>query len=355
MNPTRFGVRIPCAGPLASPSAMKTTSQLAEELGFDSIWVHDYIVWTRALDNVHISCGSREAVEAAGPERPPMFYESITNLAYIAAATSTIKLGVGVLVLPYREPIATAKQLANVDALSDGRLILGVGQGAAKSTLNEDFEVLGVARRDKVPRTRDYLSAMLAIWREDEETVSWKGDYVSFENATIFPKPVQQPHPPIWIGGQAEKSLEMIADFADGWLSFWVSPEQFPAAIADVHRRLEIRGRDPKPFEVGTEIQIYLADTTAQARKDALPTVKAFEEGYAGTTGGFAEEGTEADPLDEIWNSSLIGSPDDVSARIQEFVDAGCNFFELKFIYRDLVHLEEQWRAFATDVMPRFN
>src|SRR5215813_4594750 len=144
MRPS-FGVRMPCAGALATPDNMREAAQAAERLGFDSLWVHDYIIWTKALDRIHISCGSREAVEAAGPDYPPVFYESISNLAFLAGVTETIKIGLGVLVLPYRDPGVTAKQLATVDALSKGRLILGVGQGAAKSTQNVDFEVLGIS------------------------------------------------------------------------------------------------------------------------------------------------------------------------------------------------------------------
>jgi probable F420-dependent oxidoreductase len=350
MKPS-FGVRMPCAGPLAGPDAMQQAAQEAERLGFDSLWVHDYIIWTKALDRIHISCGSREAVEAAGDAYPPMFYESITNLAFLAGVTSRIRLGLGVLILPYRDPVVTAKQLASVDALSNGRLLLGIGQGAARSTQNVDFEVLGISRKDKVPRTREYLEAMLAIWSQDSASV--QGQYVSFEGATIYPKPSQQPHPPIWIGGQADKSLEMIADYADGWLSFWISPDQFPKAIEEVHRRLEVRGRDPKAFEVGTEIQIYLADTTERARDEATPTLLAFEEGYAGTTGGFADQASRSDTLQEIWNSSLIGSTTDVAEELARYLDAGCSFFELKFIYRDLPHLFEQLGAFSEQVVPR--
>lgn len=347
-----FGVRIPCAGPLSSPRAMASTARLAESLNFHSLWVHDYIIWDRQLDNIHISCGSREAIQAAGPDAPPMFYESITNLAFLAGVTERIRLGLGVLILPFREPIATAKQLACIDQLSGGRLELGVGQGAAKSTKNRDFEVMGISRGDKVPRTREYLEAMQAIWTQD--SAAYSGKFVNFAEATIYPKPVQQPSPPIWIGGQAEKSLEMIADYASGWLSFWVSPEQFPRAVSDMHRRLELRNRDPKEFQVGTEIQIYLGETVEKAQAEVIPTMLAFEEGYSGTTGGFADGGAQEDTLAEIWNSSLIGSTESVTDQIGRFIESGCTFFELKFIYRDLNHLEEQWRWFAERVMPKF-
>jgi probable F420-dependent oxidoreductase len=349
----RFGVRLPVAGVLASPEAISEVAVEAERLKFDSLWVHDYVIWNKTLDRLHISCGSREAVDAAGDDYPPVFYESLTNLAFLAGLTSTIRIGVAVLCVPYRNPIVTAKQLANVDALSGGRLELGIGQGAAKSTLNEDFEVLGIPRGDKVLRTREYLEAMRALWTEDP--AAYHGKLVDFEGGVMYPRPVQQPLPPIWMGGSAEKSLEMIADYATGWLSFWVSPEQFPRAIADLHERLDKRGRSPSELTVGTEIQIMLAETTDEARRQAQHTMGALEQGYEGTTGGFSDEGkSAANTADEIWKSSLVGSPADVGDEIARYLESGCTFFELKFIYHTISHLKEQLAAFHDEIRPRF-
>jgi probable F420-dependent oxidoreductase len=348
-----FGVRLPCAGVLANPQAMARVAQEAESLGFDTVWVHDYIIWNKTLDRLHISCGSREAVDAAGDDYPPMFFESLTNLAFIAGLTSTVRLGVAVLCLPYRPPLQTARQLANIDVLSNGRLDLGIGQGAAKSTLNEDFEVLGIPRGEKVGRTREIFEAMRKIWTEDAP--SFEGKYINFPSATIYPKPVQKPHPRVWMGGSAEKSLDMIADYADVWLSFWISPEQFPKAIEVVHDRLRSRGRDPEKFTVGTEIQVLIAKTTPEARHQAERTLGVLEEGYAGTIGRFAEEGGPAtatmDPSQEIWNSSLIGSVGDVGDQVHGYVNAGCTAFEMKFIYHNIDHLVEQMSAFSAGVI----
>jgi probable F420-dependent oxidoreductase len=351
VNPrAQFGVRIPVAGVLASPQSIRSAAVEADRLGFDTLWVHDYLIWNKLLDSVHISCGSREAFEAAGEDYPPIFYESLTSLAYCAAATERIRLGVAVLILPYREPLFTAKQIATIDDLSGGRLDLGIGQGAAKSTHNVDFEVLGVSRMTKVLRTREHLEAMMSVWTND--TATFDGRFYRFEGATIYPKPRQLPHPPLWIGGSADNSLNMIADYADAWLSCWVTPEQFPSAIADLHGRLAERGRPTDSLKVGSEIQVLLADSSEEARRQAARTMGAFEEGYAGTTGAFAEDA--ASTLGEIWASSLIGTPEEVKDRIEQYVAAGCTYFELKFIYHDLDHLFTQWRSFAEIVMPAF-
>lgn len=347
-----FGVRIPVAGPLASAEGIRRTAVSADKLGFDNLWVHDYITWNSTLDSVHISCGSKETFLEAiiNPDYTPKFFESVTNLAFVAGITERIRLGVAVLILPYREALVTAKQLACIDVLSNGRLDIGIGQGAAKTTLNTENEVMGVSRATKVRHTREVFEAMREVWTT--ETSSYEGGHVSFHDAEVFPKPVQQPYPPIWMGGSAEKSLEMIADYADNWLSCWVSVEQFPRAIADIHERLERRDRDPEQFVAGTEIQIYIGDTNELARKEVESTMLAFEEGYAGTTGGFADAGKRSDTLKEIWNSSLVGSTDWVIEEMQRYLQAGCTAFELKFIYHSLDQLIEQWERFMADVAP---
>lgn len=348
----RYGARIPVAGPLADPASITRSAQEAERLGFDTLWVHDYLVWNRLLDSIHISCGSKEAfLEAVEkPDYQPTFFESITNLAYLAGITERVRLGIAVLCLPYREPLFTAKQLACVDVLSGGRLELGIGQGAAASTHNVEFEVMGIDRATKIRNTRETFEAMREVWTND--VAEYHGRMVDFEGAEIFPKPLQKPLPPVWMGGSAEKSLEMIADYADGWISFWISPEQFPRAIDGIHSRLSARGRNPEDFTVGTEIQVYLADSVERARADVEPTLLAFEEGYAGTTGIFADEGKRSDTLAEIWNSSLIGSPESVAERISEYLEVGCTMFEMKFIYHTVDHLIEQWERFWNEVVP---
>lgn len=353
MPEARFGVRIPVAGVLAQPSVFRRATVVAEQLNFDSVWVHDYIIWTKELDRLHISCGSREAVDAAGEDYPPIFYESITNLAYLAAATERIRLGIAVLCLPYRDPVVTAKQLACVDQLSNGRLELGIGPGAPKSTLNVDPEVLRISRADKYDRTRSYYMAMREIWNQPEPTVT--DAFVDFGPATVYPKPVQR-EMPVWVGGSAQKSLDLVAEFATGWLPNWITPADYPAAIARVHEQIAAKGRDPRVLTTGTEIQIALAETTEAARKMVAKTMGAFEEGYAGTTGGVEgkRDAEATDTMDAIWASSLIGSVDAVGEEIRRYVDAGCTFFELKFIYHTLSHLEEQLQMFAEGIAPAF-
>jgi probable F420-dependent oxidoreductase len=350
-----FGVRLPCAGVLASPGAMLRVALEAEALGYDSVWVHDYLIWNKTLDQVHLSCGSREAVEAAGDDYPPLFFESLTNLAFLAGATKRIRLGTAVLVLPYRQALLTAKQVACIDVLSAGRLELGIAQGTPKSTLNEDFEVLGISRAEKVRRMRETFEAMRLIWTE--KAPSFAGDFVSFPAATIYPKPVQKPYPRIWIGGSSDRSLDMVADYATGWITSAVPPERLPSAIEDLHRRMRERGRQPSEMTVATEIEASVADTADEAKAQAALTLKTLYEHYSATTAHAELQQTtgsgqtDAGFLEQAWATSLVGSPTDIRAEVERYIESGCTAFELKFIYHSIDHMIAQMRQFAQGVM----
>lgn len=354
MSPV-FGVRLPCAGVLASPDAMLLVAREAEALGYDSVWVHDYLIWNKTLDQAHLSCGSREAVDAAGDDFPPLFFESLTNLAFLAGATTRIRLGTAVLVLPYRQALLTAKQLACIDVLSQGRLELGIGQGSGKSTLNEDFEVLGIPRKEKIQRTRETFEAMRKIWTEDAP--SFDGEIVTFPSATIYPKPLQKPYPRIWIGGSTDKSLDMVADYATGWITSAIPPERLPSAIDGLNARLISRNRQPSEMTIATEIEVLVDETQAEARRQAARTLAVLYEHYSGVpahaelhqAGGRPLE--DADFLAEAWATSLVGTVDDIRVEVRRYVDAGIAAFELKFIYHNIDHMVKQMRQFAEGVI----
>jgi probable F420-dependent oxidoreductase len=309
-------------------------------LGFDAVWVHDFIAWTSFQDRYHVSCGSVEAVEEAGDDSPPLFFESLTNLAFLAGITHRVRLGVAVLCLPYRNPIIAAKQVANIDQLSEGRLILGIGVGAAQTTHNVDFEVLGVSRSTKYSTTRDYLRAMLEVWTSDRP--KYDGTYISFPETQIAPKPYQRPHPPIWVGGGGPKSVDIAAEFATGWLPPWVPPEGYPARVSELHKLAEAKGRVDVDFEIATEVVVSLDESDADARRNAARTLNAIPTGFA----------DDATPT-AVEEAGLIGSPDTVAAKLQRYVDAGVHHYEMKFIYRSVSHMTDQMELFITKVAPR--
>jgi probable F420-dependent oxidoreductase len=350
-----FGVRLPVSGVLASPEAILRVAKEAEDLGYDSVWVHDYLIWNKTLDKVHLSCGSREAVDAAGDAYPPMFFESLTNLAFLAGATKRIRLGTAVLVLPYRNAVLTAKQLACIDVLSGGRLELGIGQGSGKSTLNEEFEVLGIPRKEKIQRMRESFEAIRKIWTEDAP--SFDGQFVKFGPATIYPKPLQKPHPRVWIGGSTDKSLEMVADYAGGWITSAIPADRLPAAIERLNQLLLARGRQPSEMIVANEIEVLVADSQVEARRQAAKTLTVLYEHYSGVpahaelaeaTGTRLEE---AGFLEQAWATSLVGPVAEIRSEVRHYMEAGCGAFELKFIYHSIDHLLKQMREFAEGVI----
>ncbi|MGH8872712.1 MAG: LLM class flavin-dependent oxidoreductase [Acidimicrobiia bacterium] len=338
-KPTEFGVRLPVAGPLAGPAAARDMAVLSENLGYDALWVHDFIAWTTYQDEHHVSCGSVEALEAS--DAPPLFMESLTNLAYLAGVTDTIRLGVAVLCLPYRNPIVAAKQVANIDYLSNGRLILGIGTGAPKSTHNVDFEVLGVERKTKYDVTRDYIRAMREIWTSD--TPSYQGEHISFPETEFFPKPVQSPHPPIWAGGHGPTAVDIVAEFCTGWIPPWIAAERYPERIAEIGELARSKGRGDVEFDIATEVYVSLDSDSKQALENARKTLAVLPYGFDHT----------ATP-ESISEAGLIGSPEELTEKITQYVEAGVNHYEMKFIYHTLDHLGEQLELFAKEVMPSF-
>ena len=227
-----FGVHLPHVGPFATPEAIVAVAQKAEELGYHSLWVSDHIITPRNLDASSYP-GGRYPVQ---PEWP--FLEPVSTLMFAAAVTRRVRLGTSVLVITQRQPVVLAKQLATLDVLSEGRLIFGAGAGWMK----EEFEALNGPIVDHGPRMAEYLEVIRRCWTEDDP--SFDGHYYKLGDVGFYPKPVQKPHPPIWIGGAADGALRRVARYGDAWHA--MGPPQFLAdGYAKVKRYAEEYGRDP--------------------------------------------------------------------------------------------------------------
>jgi probable F420-dependent oxidoreductase len=194
----RFSCRCPNADYLgfeATPEAIIASAKKAEALGFDAVFVNDHII----VDH--------------SPRSAPWTntYDPLVALSFIAANTTRIGLGVSVLIMPYRNPVASAKSLATIDRMSGGRLVAGVGAGWNEA----EFNALGVPFHERGARTTEYLRIWQACWAPG--TVSFAGKFFAFADMHVSPKPLQQPHPPIWIGGASDAAMRRAAIFAAVW------------------------------------------------------------------------------------------------------------------------------------------
>lgn len=191
----KFGVCLPQYGREVSLDDLRTVAMDAEALGFDSVWASDHVV---TPEHLHNSIG-------------PIFLDAFVVLSHVSALTRSVKLGTTVMVTPYRNPVVAAKIIATLDSLSGGRVILGVGAGGAP----DEFAALGVPESQRGARTGEYLSAMIELWTNDP--ASFKGRFVNFEGVRFAPKPTQNPHPPIWVGGRSDAALRRAARFGQAW------------------------------------------------------------------------------------------------------------------------------------------
>ncbi len=200
----QLGINLPHLGRKAGPEAIRRAAHQAEGLGFDNIWVNDHL-----------------AVPVEAPYPPtPLFYEPLITLTWAAAATDRIGLGTSVLILPLRHPVHLAKELATLDLLSGGRLILGAGVG----WLEGEFDALGVPYAERGRRTDESIEILRACW--EQELIDYDGKVVATTMRQIRTRPQPGRRIPIWIGGTTEAALQRAARLGDGWHGVAKTPEE---------------------------------------------------------------------------------------------------------------------------------
>jgi probable F420-dependent oxidoreductase len=238
------GLTIPTRGPLATPHGLETLVRRAEELGFAHLSVSDHLVVPRSIESRYPYSASGAWPGAASGE----CLEQFTLLAHLAAISSKPRLITAVAVIPYRNAVHTAKIAATIDVLSRGRFVLGAGAG----WLREEFEAVGAPAFEERGRVTDeYLQAFKILWTEDDPRFA--GRHVQFANISFLPKPVQKPHPPIWVGGESPPALRRSARYGDAWFPIGNNPRhpldtvaRFKAGVEKLHQVAEQNGRDPK-------------------------------------------------------------------------------------------------------------
>jgi probable F420-dependent oxidoreductase len=215
-------------------------ARLAEERGFESLWV---------TEHTHIPA-SRKTPWPGGPVLPKEYshtYDPFVALTTAACATKEIKLGTGICLVVQRDPIVTAKAVASLDRLSGGRFLFGVGGGWNV----EEVEDHGTTFKTRFPLLRERVLAMRALWAEEE--AEFHGRYVDFDKTWSYPKPLQQPHPPVLMGGDGATTFDRVIEFCDGWLPICragMPPPGLDAKIPELRKRAQAAGRDPYSLPV---------------------------------------------------------------------------------------------------------
>ena len=215
-----------------SPEYIAAAAAMVEKLGYDSFWVPEHVLFFPEYESKY---PYSEDGRIQGD--PRSLLDPLTALTYVAANTSKIRLGTGICLVPQRNPVYTAKQVADLDYLSGGRVDFGIGLG----WLKEEFNALGVPWTDRAGRTEECIGVMKTLWCD--ELSSFQGKYFSFEAAYQNPKPVQRPHPPLIFGGESRAALKRVATLGQGWFTFNVTPESLAQGIDILQPLLEEQGR----------------------------------------------------------------------------------------------------------------
>ena len=266
----KYGFTLPGRGPLATPETLGRIARTGEELGYDALFTGDHILVPRNISSPYPYTESGEFPGSPSGES----MEQLTLLAFLAGQTSRIRLVTSVIIVPHRNPLVAAKALATLDVLSGGRLVVGIGVG----WMREEFEALGLPPfEERGAVTDEYIRAFKELWTSDDP--HFEGKYVSFDNISFLPKPVQKPHPPIWVGGESRPALRRTAELADGWYPLGSNPTfpmGTPEQLATGLERLAMYAKrfDRDPSEIETIYRTHQFEQTEDAQgDDRLPFV----------------------------------------------------------------------------------
>ena len=229
----KVGISLPQIGAQASPENLITIANRAEELGYDSVWVLERLLWP---------LNPREPYPAAPDGRLPEAYQTVFDpletLTFVAAHTRKVQLGTSVLVLPYHTPIQLARRIATLDVLSGGRVLVGVGAGWS----HDEFESVGTPFERRGARCDEFLRAMIEIWTKDP--VKFEGRFYQIPESRVGPRPIQRPHPPIYVAGFGQYTFNRAVEFGNGWNPAGIgSLEWLEGMIGQFRKTAENAGR----------------------------------------------------------------------------------------------------------------
>jgi F420-dependent oxidoreductase-like protein len=326
-RPPRFGVCLPHGWrddlPVAAPERqwdfIRDQALRVEALGYDSVWFVDHL---------------QPVVDAGGP-----YFECWTAMAALAACTSVVRLGQMATCNGYRAPALLAKMAAGIDAMSNGRLDVGLGAGwfeAEHTAWGYDFP----AAKVRIDRLEEAVEVVLRLWAsERDEPASYEGTHYRLDGVTMAPRPVQEPHPPLWIAGAGERrTLALVARYGD-WCNFNGSAENVTRKAEVVAEHCERIGRDATEVGVSWKGDVVIA---ADERRVHEQVDRIREQWLARGITQFADDAG-------FRGGHLVGTPDQVRARIADYQQAGCDYFICDFWDLD----EDSLELFAAEVMGR--
>jgi probable F420-dependent oxidoreductase len=291
------------------PAQLQEYLARAEELGFEGGWT----------------------MEQAIGETPLL--APLELLAYCAACTKQLRLGVAVMVTSRHDPLQLAAAVTAVDRLSDGRLDLGVAPGGRQ----HQFSAFGVNAATFVGRFTEGLKLMKAAW-SNQPRVTFRGRFHRVDDVPIQPKPVQRPHPPIWFGGHVPAALARATRHGDGFLSSGsTSTAAFAKEVSTLREELGKRNRDPADFQIGKRVYVMVDDRDARAQKRALTGIRRI----------YGDRMRDADSV-AVW-----GTPDRVVRELRPVVDAGADMLLLNPVGNSIGEDAEQMERLAADVIPK--
>ncbi|MCH7907541.1 MAG: TIGR03619 family F420-dependent LLM class oxidoreductase [Chloroflexi bacterium] len=253
----KAGVNLLNFGPAATPESLARWTSLAESLGYHLAMACDHVAVTRDI----------------GARYPAPLYDPFTTLAWLAGKTEKIALGTTVIILPYRDPMLTARMVASLDRFSGGRFIFGIGAGW--STL--EFEALGLPFHKRGAMTDEYLAAMKVLW--SERVATFEGEFTSFKEVSTAPSPVQQPHPPIWVGGASDAAIKRAVVHGDAWHPMnmkldWLRDHGMPA----LRRFADEAGKPVPAFSPRVKLQITDRPLPEDERKPGVGSLEQVQD-----------------------------------------------------------------------------
>lgn len=339
----KFGVKLPNSGPFATPEFLHRLAVECDKLGYDSLWMTDHINWTVDQAKYHFPTG---AVEAWKDPIEPNYYEPLVTLSYLAGVTEKITLGTSIVVLPTHNPVLLAKQAACLDQLAGGRLVLGVGLGG---NIYADAELGAVGltqlRGNRGRVVDEWIDVIRGVWREP--SFNFAGEFIRVTDAVVYPKPLQHPAPPIWIGGWGEAAMRRAVKRGDGLFQSHLLPDDIRERKKRLSRLALEEGRDPEEIQIASEHWLSIARDAAGAESMAAETMKGME------SHPFSDQLLESERQGGKGGYHLFGTPDMIIEQAVSYEEAGVDHIILRVIGRDLSELLDSLRLFKEGVIDR--